>query len=353
MSVSRDQILDAMKKVQVPDFRQDIVALGLVKGLEIDGGKIFVTLELVNSPKSDKIRQEVENVLLSVPGVQGVNVNISSGSRPAPAQGGKAAAGIKNVISIASGKGGVGKSTVSVNLACALAKTGAKVGLMDADVYGPNIPLMMGIAGKPQADGQRIIPTENYGVKVMSMGFLVPEDQAVIWRGPMLHGAIQQFLNDVEWGSLDYLIVDLPPGTGDVQLSLSQAVPMTGSVFVTTPQAVSLQDVRRGIAMFQKVRVPILGLIENMSYFICSHCDGRTEIFSHGGGKQAADKLGLRFFGEIPLETAVREGGDTGKPVVVRKPDSEIAKRFMKFAEDVAAAVREGKASNQYSINLS
>ncbi len=355
MSIPQESVINALKTVQDPDLHKDLVTLGLIKNLKIDGSKVSVTVELTTPacPLKGKIKSDVETALRSVSGVKDIDVQMTANVRSTFSPDKKMIQGIKNVISVASGKGGVGKSTVSVNLAVSLAKTGASIGLMDADIYGPNIPLMVGLSGKPKIEGNRMIPSEKYGVKVMSMGFLVPEDQPLIWRGPMLHGAIQQFLADVMWGDLDYLIVDLPPGTGDVQLSLSQIVPMTGSVFVTTPQAVSLQDVRKGIAMFQKVRVPILGLIENMSYFICSHCHERTEIFSHGGGKLAAEKLGIKFLGEIPIDTRVREGGDMGKPIVIQEPDSEVSQRFLQIAEDLAAQVSIGHFTNQFTIDIS
>ncbi len=355
MAIAESEVLEALKTVQDPDLHKDLVTLGLIKETKITGSKVSVTVELTTPacPLKGKIKLDVENALRTVVGVKEVDVQMTANVRPAFAADKKGIKGIKNVISIASGKGGVGKSTVSVNLAVALAKSGASVGLMDADIYGPNIPLMMGLSGKPLAEGNRIIPPQNYGVKIMSMGFLIAEDQAVIWRGPMLHGAIQQFLSDVNWGELDYLLVDLPPGTGDVQLSLSQAVPMTGSVMVTTPQAVSLQDVRKGIAMFQKVRVPILGLIENMSYFNCAHCGGRTEIFSHGGGRRAAESLGIKFLGEVPIDTKVREGGDTGKPIVITDPAAEAAMSFSRIAEYLAAEVSISHFSNQDSVKLS
>lgn len=354
MAIAEEDVLNALRTVQDPDLHKDLVTLGLIKEVKISGGKVSVTVELTTPacPLKGKIKQDVENAVLSVAGVSGVDVQMTANVRPAFVAERKGIQGIKNVIAIASGKGGVGKSTVSVNLAVALAKSGASVGLMDADIYGPNIPLMMGLSGKPLAEGNKIIPPQSYGVKVMSMGFMIPEDQAVIWRGPMLHGAIQQFLSDVAWDNLDYLLVDLPPGTGDVQLSLSQAVPLTGSVMVTTPQAVSLQDVRKGIAMFEKVRVPILGLIENMSYFNCSHCGGRTEIFSHGGGRLAAESLGMKFLGEIPIDTKVREGGDTGKPIVVSDPASEAAVCFTKIAEFLAAEVSINLFSNQDAVKF-
>lgn len=341
MAISEAEALKALGTVQDPDLKKDLVSLGLIKDLKIEGGKVAVTVELTTPacPLKGKIREDVERALHSVAGVKLVEVQMTANVRPTLGSDPSKLKGIRNVVAIASGKGGVGKSTVSVNLAVALAKEGARVGLMDADVYGPNVPLMMGLAGKPRIEGQRLLPLEKYGVKVISMGFLVPEDQAVIWRGPMLHGTIQQFLGDVAWGELDYLLVDLPPGTGDVQLSLSQAVPMTGAVMVTTPQAVSLQDVRKGIAMFQKVRVPLLGLIENMSYFVCSHCQTRTEIFSHGGGRKAAESLGIKFLGEVPIDTRVREGSDGGNPIVLAAPDSEAAKSLFQIAEWLAAEI--------------
>jgi ATP-binding protein involved in chromosome partitioning len=240
--------------------------------------------------------------------------------------------GVKHVIAVSSGKGGVGKSTVASNLACALALTGAKVGLLDADLYGPNIPMMMGSAKGPEQKDGKIVPAESYGVKLISMAFLVPEETPLIWRGPMVHQYLQAFFRDVEWGELDYLLIDLPPGTGDVQLSLSQMVPLSGAVTVTTPQEVALHDVRKGMAMFQKVNVPLLGIIENMSYFVCGHCGERTEIFSHGGGERAAEKLGVPFLGRIPIDPVIREGGDSGHPIVVTDPTSPQAEAFRDIA---------------------
>ncbi len=242
---------------------------------------------------------------------------------------------VKHVVAISSGKGGVGKSTVAVNLAVALAASGAKVGLLDADIYGPNVPMMLGVGKQPEQKEGKIIPAESHGVKVISMGFFVGEDTAVVWRGPMIHSAIQQFLRDVIWGELDHLLVDLPPGTGDAQLTLAQLVPLCGAVTVTTPQEVALHDVRKGMMMFQKVNVPLLGLIENMSYFVCGHCGERTEIFSHGGGERAAEKLGIPFLGHIPIDPAIRAGGDTGMPIVVADPASPQAKAFREIADAV------------------
>jgi ATP-binding protein involved in chromosome partitioning len=244
---------------------------------------------------------------------------------------------VKHVIAVSSGKGGVGKSTVSVNLAVAMGLSGAKVGLLDADIYGPNIPMMMGIDKTPEQKDGKITPAESHGVKLISMGFFVPEDQAVVWRGPMVHTAIQQLFRDVLWGELDYLLIDLPPGTGDAQLTLSQLVPLAGAITVTTPQEVALHDVRKGMMMFQKVNVPLLGIVENMSYFVCGHCGERTEIFAHGGGERAAETLGVPFLGRVPIDPAIREGGDTGRPLVVADPKSPQAKAFRDIAGEVMA----------------
>ena len=249
--------------------------------------------------------------------------------------------GVKHIIAVASGKGGVGKSTVSANLSVALAQTGAKVGLMDADIYGPNIPMMMGVPEPPEKEGDKIKPAEAHSVKVMSMGFFVPEETAIVWRGPMVHTAIQQFFRDVLWGELDYLLVDLPPGTGDAQLSLSQIVPLTGVVTVTTPQEVALYDVRKGLMMFKKVNVPLLGVIENMSFFVCGHCGERTEIFSFAGGERAAQKFDIPFLGRIPLDPAIREGGDAGMPIVASVPDSPLTLAFQGAAEALQTRVTE------------
>ena len=245
--------------------------------------------------------------------------------------------GVKHVIAVSSGKGGVGKSTVSVNLAVALGLRGAKVGLLDADIYGPNIPMMMGVEKTPEQQDGKITPAESHGVKLISMGFFVPEDQAVVWRGPMVHTAIQQLFRDVLWGDLDFLLIDLPPGTGDAQLTLSQLVPLAGAITVTTPQEIALHDVRKGMMMFQKVNVPLLGIVENMSHFICGHCGERTDIFSHGGGERAAEKLGIPFLGRVPIDPAIREGGDLGRPLVIANPDSPQAKAFHEIAAKIAA----------------
>ena len=251
--------------------------------------------------------------------------------------------GVKHIIAVSSGKGGVGKSTVTVNLAVALKQQGFAVGVMDADVYGPNLPMMIGVTQEPVKDGEKIMPAEGQGVKVISMGFFVPEDTPVVWRGPMVHSAIQQFFRDVIWGELDYLLIDLPPGTGDVPLTLSQLVPLTGAITVTTPQDVALSDVRKGMTMFKKVNVPLLGVIENMSHFVCGHCGERTEIFSHGGGEQAAKKFEIPFLGRIPLDPAIREGGDQGNPIVIKDPKSPQTEAFVQIARTLVGQIEEGE----------
>ena len=262
-------------------------------------------------------------------------------SRGAPDAAESLLPGVKHIIAVASGKGGVGKSTVSANVAVALAQTGAKVGLMDADIYGPNVPMMMGVSDPPGKEGEKIKPADAHGVKIMSMGFFVPGDTAVVWRGPMVHTAIQQFFRDVLWGELDYLLIDLPPGTGDAQLSLSQIVPLTGVVTVTTPQEVALSDVRKGVMMFKKVNVPLLGMIENMSFFLCGHCGERTDIFSFAGGERAAEKFDVPFLGRIPLDPAIRAGGDAGTPLVVADPDSPQTQAFRSVTSALQRRVAE------------
>jgi ATP-binding protein involved in chromosome partitioning len=252
----------------------------------------------------------------------------------------QAVPGIRNIIAVGAGKGGVGKSTTAVNLALALHRKGARVGLMDADVYGPNTPQMLGIEGGPDVgEDKKMVPPEGFGIKVISMGMLVPADQPIIWRGPMLHGAVQQFMRDVAWGELDYLVVDLPPGTGDVSLSMAQSVPVAGAVVVTTPQGVSVADVRKAVAMFRQLNIPVLGVVENMSYFVCGHCQERTEIFGHGGGARMAEDLGIPFLGEVPIDTRVRSGGDEGQPIVVAAPESAAGAAFIDIAGRVAAEI--------------
>jgi ATP-binding protein involved in chromosome partitioning len=258
--------------------------------------------------------------------------------------------GVKHIIAVSSGKGGVGKSTVAVNMAVALKQEGYAVGIMDADIYGPNIPMMIGVTKEPIKEGDKITPAEGQGVKVISMGFFVPEDTPVVWRGPMVHSAIQQFFRDVVWGELDYLLIDLPPGTGDVPLTLSQLVPLTGAITVTTPQEVALSDVRKGMTMFKKVNVPLLGVVENMSYFVCGHCGERTEIFSFGGGEQAAKKFDVPFLGRIPLDPAIREGGDQGSPIVVKNPDSPQTQAFLQIVRALVSQLKQSEGEESGSV---
>lgn len=342
--VTEDHVLTALSEVHDPDLHKNIVSLGFVKKLKIDGGRVSFNVELTTPacPVKDELKAQCIEKVKAIPGVTEVNVEMTANVRataPHAHPGGQRISlpSVRNVIAIASGKGGVGKSTVTINLAMALAATGAKVGVLDADIYGPSIPLMMGTKERPATHGEKVIPVERHGVKMMSMGFLVPEDQAVIWRGPMVHGALVQFMNQVEWGELDYLLIDMPPGTGDAQLTISQTAPLSGAVIVTTPQEVSLLDARRGLRMFQNVKVPILGVIENMSGFVCSHCNEMTHIFRKGGGTKIAAEMSVPLLGQIPIDPRLAEGGDTGEPTVRAHPDTEVSKLYRKIAGDVAA----------------
>jgi len=341
--LKESSILESLRIVRDPDLQRDIVSLGFVKDLRIQGKDVSFTIELTTP--ACPVREELKGAAIkavrdSVEGVENVTVEMTSKvTRHENQQKTDVLPGVKNTIAVASGKGGVGKSTVAVNLAVALAKEGARVGLVDADIYGPSIPLMMGITGRPRMNGQRLLPMEKWGVKVMSIGFLVDPMQAVIWRGPMASGAVKQFMSDVEWGELDYLVFDLPPGTGDIQLTLVQTIPLTGAVIVTTPQDISLADARKGFAMFGKVNVPVLGIIENMSYFICTHCGQRENIFDNGGGRRAAEELGVPFLGEIPIYTSIRVSGDTGKPIVMDEHAHVQAEIISGIARNMAAQI--------------
>lgn len=334
--VTEADVLQALSQVQDPELGRDLVSLKMVKDIKIDGTNVSLTVELTTPacPLRQQIQNDVERAVLALEGVDSVDVTM--GARVPEDKKIKDLA-IKNIIAVGSGKGGVGKSTVAVNMAVALAQCGAKVGLLDADIYGPNVPMMMGLhALPPTPEGKKIQPAEAYGVKVMSIGFMVSEGQPLIWRGPMLHTAIKQFLQDVDWGELDYLIVDLPPGTGDVQLSLVQTVPLSGGVIVTTPQQISFDDAARAVSMFKKMEVPILGVVENMSYLQLE--DGTLRrLFGEGGGEQLAAMAGAPLLANIPIEESVREGGDLGTPVVVSDPDSPSAKILMDLATSVAA----------------
>jgi ATP-binding protein involved in chromosome partitioning len=341
--LTKENILEALKLVKDPDFHRDIVSLNFVKDLKIEGKNVSFTLELTTPacPAREEFRSTCTQAIRdNIEGVGEVKVKMTSNVRTHENQQREAIIpGVKNTIAIASGKGGVGKSTVAVNLAVSLAMDGARVGLIDCDVYGPSIPLMMGIDRRPEMKDRKLIPLENHGVKLMSIGFLVDPMQAVIWRGPMASGAVKQFMSDVDWGDLDYLVFDLPPGTGDIQLTLVQTIPLTGAVIITTPQDISLADARKGLRMFERVNVPVFGIIENMSYFICSNCGHREEIFDYGGGKRTADELGVPHLGEIPIDTKIRVGGDLGTPIVVAEPASPNAQIIRQIARNLAAQV--------------
>ncbi len=337
--ITREAVLAALSKVQEPELHQDLVSLGMIREIAIDGGNVSFSVMLTTPacPLRGKIEKESREAVEAI-GAKKVTVKLDSDVPNDGRMRGLVNAPVRNAIAVASGKGGVGKSTVAVNLAVALAKSGARVGLMDADIYGPNIPTMMGAPYMPNPKNDKLQPAEAYGVKMMSMGYLVKPGQPLIWRGPMLNSAIRQFISDVEWGELDYLIIDLPPGTGDAPLSLAQALPLSGVVIVTLPQAVSLEDASRGLEMFNTLNVPILGVIENMSYL--SLPDGsRMDVFGQGGGESMAKHYNVPFLGGIPLNPNVRIGGDTGKPIVITDPESDAAKALQSLAETVAAAV--------------
>jgi ATP-binding protein involved in chromosome partitioning len=345
----------ALSKVQEPELHKDLVTLNMIRDLKIDGGAVSLTVMLTTPacPLKGRIEREVREAVAAVPGVTDVQIkldaNVPSDGRPR----GLLELPIRNAIAVASGKGGVGKSTVAVNLAVVLAQSGARVGLLDADIYGPNVPTMMGVERIGPPVNQKLIPGQAYGVKVMSIGFLVKPDQPLIWRGPMLHSAIRQFLTDVEWGELDYLIIDLPPGTGDASLSVIQSLPLSGGLIVTLPQQVSLDDARRGLEMFRQLQVPILGVVENMSFLELP--DGtRMDIFGTGGGERLAQESGVPFIAAIPMDPAVRAGGDSGNPVVISQPDTAVARALRAMAENVAARVSVAAVnqSNFVPINL-
>lgn len=341
MEINFENILNALKNVIDPDLRKDIVTLGFIKDLKIEGKDVSFKIELTTPacPVKDQFKSAAISAIKSVmPDVGEINIEMTSNVRKAPQPNlNNILTTVKNTIAVASGKGGVGKSTVAVNLAVALAQDGANVGLIDSDVYGPSIPLMMGIDKRPEIKNKKLIPLIAHNVKVMSIGFLINPMEAVIWRGPMASGAVRQFMTDVDWGELDYLIFDLPPGTGDIQLTLVQTIPLSGAVIVTTPQDISLADARKGYVMFEKLNVPVLGIIENMSYYLCPSCGHREEIFAYGGGKKESEKLGTNFLGEIPIDTNIRVGGDVGIPIVVSKPESAQAISIKNIARNMVA----------------
>jgi ATP-binding protein involved in chromosome partitioning len=355
---TQEQVLEALKKVRFPGLSRDIVSFGFVRDVRVDGGNISFTIHFQseNPAVGQQLARDAEAVVRALPDVQSVKVNVQVAPRQAagPMTGGQPEIlqGVRFKIAVASGKGGVGKSTVSTNLSLALRSLGYTVGLLDADIYGPSQQMMLGIQGRPQIDerDEKIMPMENHGVKTMSLGLITDPDTPVIWRGPMVMKALDQFLTDVKWGELDFMIIDLPPGTGDAQLTLTQKVPLTGAVVVTTPQDVALIDARKGLAMFRKVNVPVLGIIENMSYYICGHCGERTEIFGHGGGKKTAEMLGVPFLGEVPIDPKVVVGGDSGEPIVILDPESAAAQAFVQLARQVAAQVESGTAGHTHGV---
>ena len=340
--VNRESILQVLRTVKDPDLKRDIVSLNFVRDLEVDGSEVSFRLILNTplSPSKAKLEQAAREAVVGVDGVKTVRINLQSEIPKSPAADGKQSVpGVSNIVAVSSGKGGVGKSTVAVNLAIALSQFGARVGLLDTDVYGPNVPMMVGVNEEPAVRGQKLLPNNAHGIRVMSLGFLNRGDKPVVWRGPMLHTAVRQFLYDVEWGDLDYLIVDMPPGTGDAQLSLAQLVPVQGAVLVTTPQEVAMADVRKAFNMFEQVHIPVLGIVENMSYFVCPNCSERHEIFGSGGGQELAKRFNIELLGEIPLSVSVREGGDIGIPIVVGAPESLQAMAFRRIAENVATQI--------------
>jgi ATP-binding protein involved in chromosome partitioning len=351
------RVLDVLRTVQEPELGRDIVTLNMVKDIAIaDGGDVAFTIELTTPacPLKDEIERNARSALLAAGARQVAVTWTSNVRRTTPVQPQQLLPGVKNIVAVASGKGGVGKSTVAANLAVALAQDGASVGLIDADITGPNIPLMLGVEGQPVASpNNKIVPLERYGVKVISIQFFVPEGQPIVWRGPLVGGAIQQFLRDVEWGDLDYLVVDLPPGTSDAQLTLAQAVPISGAVLVTTPQDVSLLDVTKALAMFRRLSVPVMGIVENMTAFVCPHCGEATEIFGRGGGERFAQQNDLEYFGGIPLDVRVRQGGDAGVPAVAQRDGGPAADAMRALARTVAArmSVRAARAAPILTIS--
>jgi ATP-binding protein involved in chromosome partitioning len=342
-SLTEAAVLDALRAVKDPDLHKDIVALGFVKQLTIAGGRVAFTIELTTPacPVKDLMRDQAHAAVSALPGVSAVEIAMTASVRavPRPELGKVPVEGVKNIIAVGAGKGGVGKTTVAVNLAVALAGRGSRVAIIDGDMYGPNVPIMLGLRTALETDGKKIKPAERYGLQVVSMGFLTDDDSPVIWRGPMLHGAIQQFFRDVRWTDVDYLIVDMPPGTGDVALSLSQSVPVAGAVVVTSPQSVALADTRRAVQMYRKLNIPILGLLENMSYFVCPGCGRESDIFGRGGGERLASDLSVPFLGAVPLYEPVRTGGDTGVPIVLSDPQAPPSKALVAAAERVAQQI--------------
>ena len=372
--LTKERVIEALKRVKGPDLKDDIVSQGLVSEIVINRGKVYfsISVDPTRASELEALRQAAEKVVSSVPGVDAVAVTLTADRAPSAARGGNGngrgaeapqgspftrpgaardarhrpggVPGVANIIAVASGKGGVGKSTTAVNLALALKERGLRIGLLDADIYGPSMPRLLGLKGQPQQiAGNKLEPMQAYGLKVMSMGFLVDEETPMIWRGPMVMSALSQMLKDVAWGELDVLVVDLPPGTGDAQLTMAQQVPLAGAVIVSTPQDLALIDARKGLNMFRKVNVPVLGIVENMSTFVCPHCGERSDIFGHGGAKSEAARLGVPFLGEVPLTLAIRETSDEGRPVVATDPTSKVAEAYREIAGRALAELERGK----------
>jgi ATP-binding protein involved in chromosome partitioning len=340
MAVTAEAVLAALRRVQDPDLGTDVVTLGFVRDLVVDGPRVRFALELTTPacPARGLLERQARDAVAALPGVAAVEVQLTARVRAAGLAPGAETPQIRNTVAVSSGKGGVGKSTVAVNLALALGGAGARVGLLDADVYGPNVPMMIGARGEPGSWQGRILPLVAHGVRVVSLGFFVSAEDAAVMRGPILSATIKQFLFDVEWGELDYLVIDLPPGTGDAQLTVSQAIPLTGALMVTTPQAVALHDARKGIAMFRQLQVPILGVVENMSWYRCPHGE-RLRLFGEGGGRRLAEEFGVPLLGELPFDAATQRGGDAGEPVVAAAPESPQAEAFRALAGQVAARI--------------
>ncbi len=356
--VTQEQVLDALRVVIDPDLHRDIVTLGFIQNLKVHDNRVAFTIQLTTPacPVKDQLRQQAEDAVRALNGVEAVDVTMTASVRPNPGTVGRGMIpGVRNVIPVGSGKGGVGKSTISANLAVALAQTGAQVGLLDADIYGPSIPTIMGTQEKPRPGGRGIMPVVAHGVKVISAGFFIPSDQAVVWRGPMLAKMIEQLLSDVEWGELDYLIIDLPPGTGDVQLTLCQKLPLTGAVIVTTPQPVALNVAEKAIIMFNQLKCPLLGIIENMSYWESRKTGEREYIFGSGGADRASEKWGVPVLGKIPLATTVRETSDGGRPIVLEDSESPAAVALLEAAKNLAAqvSIRNMKAEAEDLVKIS
>ena len=351
VEVSEDAITQVLRQIPVSDQEGDIVSLGLLAGLVVNNGIVHISIEttLGRAEMMEDVRKNCEKAIADVPGVRNVTAVLTEERKEGePSAASKApeqrlgAEGVENIIAVASGKGGVGKSTTAVNLTMALARLGKKVGIMDADIYGPSVPRMMGVDGHPASAGNnRLHPLEIYSIKCMSMGFLVQEEEPMIWRGPMVMSALEQMLNDVIWSPLDILIVDMPPGTGDAQLTLAQRTQLAGAVIVSTPQDIALLDARKGINMFRRVQVPILGIVENMSHFICPHCGERSDIFDHGGGKTTAEKFGIDFLGEVPLDIGIRETSDGGRPIVISKSSGPHAQAYMAIAQNLLDSLKK------------